>query len=253
MSSGRRARFGVGVLMMVSMASGLAACGGDADSDEADSGVSSTIDLAAEEGDVSEGAETTTTTVAADSTAESTDAANGDAPDGDGLDQAPAVVVTDTSFGAAELCMTRDDLVAALPDLEVGPYEDQGPLADTEGVTVTNASGDVEFYALAIVGEGPKLSYFLADTPRYQTAAGVGPGAELAVAASVYGPATLSYSIEGESREYVAFAAGPEAISFRTGTGPQAGVYVTEEGYNETEDYDPQALIQGIEIITFDC
>ncbi len=244
-------------VLAAAMLTVLAACGGDAES--ADGGASSTIDLTVDGEQVDEAsadaAEADTGEESPEPAAEDSEeaAADDQAQEQDGLDQAPPVVVTQTSFGAAELCMTRDDLEAALPELVVGPYEEQGFLVDTEGVTVTDGDGNVEFYAMAIVGEGPNLSLFSSDNTRYQTAEGVGPGTELAIAASLYGPATLSYNVEGESREYVEFLAGPSDISFRTGSGPEAGIYATEDSFNETEEYDPQAPIRSIDIISSDC
>lgn len=261
MGRSRWARLGLLAAALIAFAAG---CGGD--DDTADSGTASTIDLNADaeptgqdgtDSDTNDGDTTNSDAVgdqAGDDTADIDETSNTDVDQAnEGADPAPSIVVSETSFGPAELCMTRDDLEAALPDLVVGPYEDQGALADTEGLTVTDTEGNVEFYAMAVVGEGPRLQIFMTDNARYQTDAGVGPGTELAVAASVYGPATLSYSVEGESREYASFVAGPANIEFRTGTGGDAGIYATEEGYNETQDYEPSAPIQSIEIYSFDC
>ena len=182
------------------------------------------------------------------STSETSDASSGSDPSA-----TQAVTVTANSFGNAELCMTVDELQQAIPDLVVGPYEEQGPLVDTEGVTVTDAEGNFEFYALAVAGSGPQLNLFMTDNPKYQTAEGVGPKALIETAETQYGSAKLMYHLMNESREFVAFENGPENIGFRTGLGPEAGIYESEQEYNETEEYKPEAEIQEVWLVIPEC
>ena len=163
------------------------------------------------------------------------------------------VTVTASGFGNAELCMTVDELQQAIPDLVVGPYEEQGPLVDTEGVTVTDSEGNFEFYALAVAGSGPQLNLFMTDNSKYQTSEGVGPKTLIETAETQYGSAKLMYHLMNESREFVAFQNGPENIGFRTGSGPEAGIYESEQEYNETEDYKPDAEIQEVWLVKPEC
>lgn len=81
----------------------------------------------------------------------------------------------------------------------------------------------------------------------FRTAAGVGPGTTLRDAARLYGPPRLSYNTSDESREYVAFPGVPRSIMMRVSPyvedGVFAGIYQTENEYNETTEYDPDAIV----------
>ena len=127
--------------------------------------------------------------------------------------------ITAKGFGRAELCLTGSELREQFPDLVFESYQGQGPLVDTEGVTVRDRDGKIAFFALAVVGDGPKLNVLVTDNPDYKTEAGVGPGTTIADATLHYGAARLSYNVNNESREFVAFQYGPEDILFRTGSG----------------------------------
>ncbi|MEL6901499.1 MAG: hypothetical protein AAFP07_11145 [Cyanobacteria bacterium J06606_4] len=162
--------------------------------------------------------------------------------------EAPAfdTTITGEGFGDAKLCMTGGELRRALPELNFQPYLGDGPLVDTEGVTVTNQNGDIAFYALAVVGEGPKLNILVTDNPDYKTTEGIGPQTLVREATLDYGAPTLYYSVYNESREYVRFAYGPEDIDFRTGSSGAAGIYTSRSEYNETTSYQPEARIREV-------
>lgn len=178
------------------------------------------------------------------------------APDAVSESEPPAentVLITPTSFGDAQTCTTAEEIQAALPDLTVSEAGD-GPLVDTQGVEVTDVDGNVAFYALAAAGADiAELSLFTTDNPTYQTAEGIGPRTTIEEAEAAYGDATLAYSVENESREFVRFENGPEGIDFRTGTGPEAGVYESRGGYSETTEYQPGAVIQSVWISDRSC
>lgn len=168
----------------------------------------------------------------------------------------PTRLITETSIGSAQTCMTPTDLQQALPTMTVGEWGD-GPLVDTEGVAVTNADGELMFYGLAAgwrVGENRPLTLFYTRHPAYRTAAGIGPGATIEMAERVYGPASLSYHTQAESREFVRFENGPENITFRTGTGDEAGIYLSDSGeYNQTNEYREGATIRSVWVSDRNC
>ena len=156
------------------------------------------------------------------------------------------VTVTEAGFGNAKLCQTPEELQQALPDLVVGSRKEQGALVDSTSVEVTDADGNLEFHAL-FSSDGTQLNLFMTDNPRYQTTAGVGPGTSIEMAVSQYGPASLSYSTEVESREFVSFENKPTGISFHTGSGPEAGIYAPNQSvYYQTKEYKPDAKIRWI-------
>ena len=120
-------------------------------------------------------------------------------------------------------------------------------LADTVGFTVLKG-GIVQFHALHRVGAGPELDLLVTDNPAYRTAEGIGPGTTIDEAVTVYGPATISYSSLGETRELVVFAAGPDdSIVFRAfgpSLGELAGVYGdASDGFAESTEYQPGSTI----------
>lgn len=161
--------------------------------------------------------------------------------------------ITAKGFGRAELCLTGSELRERFPDLVFEPYQGQGPLVDTEGVTVRDRDGKIAFFALAVVGDGPKLNVLVTDNPDYKTEAGVGPGTTIADATLHYGAARLSYNVNNESREFVAFQYGPEDILFRTGSGEEAGIYESSEEHNETDRFREGAKIREVWTIARHC
>ena len=166
--------------------------------------------------------------------------------------EADTILVSETGFGDATLCTTPEELQAALPDFVVGSPGD-GPLVDSQGVEVTDADGNIAFYALSAVGED-KLNLFTTNNPTYQTAEGIGPGVLIETAAEQYGAPELSYNTESESREFVTFENGPaQAISFRTGSGDEAGIYESQGGYQTTTEYKPEATIKSIWVDDRSC
>lgn len=162
-------------------------------------------------------------------------------------------IVTGEALGLAELCLTGNQLRERFPNLVFEPYQGQGPLVDTEGVTARDRAGELEFYALAVTGEGPKLDVLVTNNPSYKTREGVGPGTAIAEATLHYGAARLSYNINNESREFVAFQYGPKDILFRTGSGAEAGIYESSGEYNETDRYQEGATIREVWILARGC
>ncbi|MEL7357848.1 MAG: hypothetical protein AAFN40_14920 [Cyanobacteria bacterium J06560_6] len=162
------------------------------------------------------------------------------------------ILVSETGFGNATLCTTPEELQAALPNFVVGS-PGNGPLVDTQGVEITDADGNLAFYALSVVG-GDRLNLFVTDNPAYQTAEGIGPGTLVETAVETYGTAELSYHSEAESREFVSFENGPaQAIAFRTGSGDEAGIYEGEGDYQTTAEYRPEATIKSIWVNDRSC
>lgn len=168
----------------------------------------------------------------------------------------PTRLITGNSIGNAQTCMMPADLQQVLPTMTVGEWRD-GPLVDTEGVAVTNAEGEIAFYGLAVgwrVGENRPLTLFYTAHPEYETAEGIGPGTTIEMAERVYGAASLSYHTQAESREFVRFENGPENISFRTGTGDEAGIYSADSGeYYQTDEYREGATIRSVWVSDRSC
>lgn len=151
-------------------------------------------------------------------------------------------------IGEARAGMTIGALRGSLP-----PGTTLGPAApfmvDVMGAPVVRG-GDTLYHVLVVAGEpagdDAPITMLATSNPSFRTAEGVGPGTSLADASAVYGAATLSYSTSDESREYASFAGYPQpGIRFRVSAGDSgpAGVYRTEEEYNETSEYDPAARI----------
>ena len=110
---------------------------------------------------------------------------------------------------------------------------------------------DSLYYVLAAGGEPTDdnaiISLVAPDDTAFRTAAGVGPGTTIVEAARRYGPATISYNTNDESREYVTFARNPDpTIVFRATPsleGDLAGIYATEGEHNTTTAYEPHAMV----------
>ncbi|MFM1842948.1 MAG: hypothetical protein RLZZ490_1686 [Cyanobacteriota bacterium] len=92
--------------------------------------------------------------------------------------------------------------------------------------------------------------------PHYRTAAGVAPGTPLKAAIAQYGPATLSYNPEAESREFITFANTPFAntsasrVWFRSNQWTVtdfAGIYPeSSDSYRQTQQYHDHGAIGAI-------
>lgn len=149
----------------------------------------------------------------------------------------------------ARVGMTIGALRAALPgDMTLG---DPAPfMVDIRAMPVIRA-GDSLYYVLVMAGEpaddAAPIGMVATDDTTFRTALGVGPGMTIAAAAAIYGPATISYSTNDESREYVSFAGyqNPTVLFRATPSleGGLAGLYATDDEYNTTTTYDPHALI----------
>lgn len=157
--------------------------------------------------------------------------------------------ITPSGIGEARTGMTIGELRAALP-----PGTVLGPAApfmvDVQGLPVVRGA-DTLYYVLVVTGEpldeSAPIPTVATRNPSFRTLEGVGPGTPVATTAEIYGPATLSYNTNDESREYATFAHGPAGIRFRVAAGSEgtglAGRYATRGEYNTTGDYDPTARI----------
>lgn len=146
--------------------------------------------------------------------------------------------------GPAVLGLTADELGEVLgSDYDLG--DEVRITVDFDGHVVTR-DGEVQFRA-AKAGSGDELTLFIISNPTYQTAEGVGPTTTIAEAEAVYGPATLSWSPDDESREFVFFENGPAGrIAFRTPGigGTNVGIY--PDGEFETDEYEEGAAIASV-------
>ena len=114
-------------------------------------------------------------------------------------------LITRTSLGPAELGLTADELQAALGS-EYNVSDEMRITVDFDGHVISR-DGEVQFRA-AMAGTGPELNLFIVSNTDYATAEGVGPMTLIADAEAAYGDATLSWSPDNESREFVAFENG---------------------------------------------
>lgn len=168
-----------------------------------------------------------------------------------------ATLITPTSMGEANTCLTLEEIQHNLSTVSTTIVDQEnGRLVGAGGVLFLDADGELAIYA-PVYGEvrpEDKLRSFITSHPNYQTAEGVGPGTLIEEAERLYGPASLSYHWEAESREFVTFENGPENISFRTDSFEAAGVYPPQEGpYFQTESYREGATIQSVWITDRSC
>ena len=168
---------------------------------------------------------------------------------------ADSTVISATGIGPAQLGMTIGALKEALgPETE---FTVESPfIVDFDAIAVRQGE-EVLFYILSLPGEPPRdtdpIEGLYTDNPKFQTDAGVGPGTSVQEAVQAYGPVTLSYNTQNESREYARFERQPSTnISFATGNGSQdpAGIYPSPtQEYNETSEFREDATIQSVLVV----
>lgn len=158
-------------------------------------------------------------------------------------------VIRPDGIGAARRGMTVGELRRALsPGTVLGPVAPF--MVDIDAAPVVAGADTlyrVLFPGLDSIDDSLPLELLATENPAARTPEGVGPGTTLAEAAAIYGPATLSYSVHDESREYAAFASQPEGLRFRvrpaSGDAFFAGAYAAPGEYATTTTYDPTAVI----------
>lgn len=172
-------------------------------------------------------------------------------------------LITATRVGDAQLGMTLGELRQRLPaEAQIEPVQlgvDMPP-----GMRVS--FGPAVQYDLAFdrdqeqsITDQSQIEWIIARHPQYQTAEGVGPGTLVKDAATEYGPATLGYSHENESREFIKFdqepfSTGPETrVWIRSNQWTVtdfAGLYPNQQSqsYFETQRYRDHAAIASIAI-----
>ncbi|ANV87334.1 DUF1176 domain-containing protein [Picosynechococcus sp. PCC 7117] len=170
-------------------------------------------------------------------------------------------LITAEGVGPARLGMTFREFKAQLPEaatLEAVPLG-----VDLPTGWQVNLYGAAQF-VVAFDGDSgdnlpsdqDKIIRIMVDNPSYRTAAGVGPGTPLSEAIAAYGPATLSYSTENESRELIQFADSPFStdqtswLFFRSNQwtlSDYAGIYPDrQDSYQTTTQYEDHAAIGSI-------
>lgn len=158
-------------------------------------------------------------------------------------------------IGAARAGMTVGQLRAALPaGTTLGAPETY--MVDVVGLPEVQGA-DTLYHVLfgngEPTGDAAAVTMVATRNPAFRTAEGVGPGTTLAEASAAYGAATISYSIDNESREYASFAGFPHTgVRFRVEpANPETGLvgsYGTQEEYNETAEYDPAGRISMVSV-----
>ncbi len=166
----------------------------------------------------------------------------------------PAQKITSTGIGVAKIGMTYQELKQQLGN----GYDFQVKTSFLEGfeaIAVTK-SGKVQYYipypARTKFTNEDRIQHLMTDNPDYRTEKGVGPGTPIGQAASVYGGATLSFSKENESREFVGFGQQPNGLAFRPKPAKNrtfAGDYPESNSeYLKTKKYDVKAAIGQITV-----
>jgi hypothetical protein len=166
----------------------------------------------------------------------------------------PAQKITPNGIGVAKIGMTFQELKQQLGagyDFQVKTTFMDG----FEAIAVTKA-GRVQYYIPYSAGtkftNEDRIQHLMTDNPAYRTEKGVGPGTSIGQAASVYGGATLSFSKENESREFIGFGQQPSGLAFRpkpTKNRTFAGEYPESNSeYLKTRKYDPKAAIGQITV-----
>jgi hypothetical protein len=166
----------------------------------------------------------------------------------------PAQKITPNGIGSAKIGMTFKELKQRLGS--GFQFQVKTNFMDGfEAIAVTKA-GKVQYYIPYPAGgkfaDEDRIEHLMTDNPVYRTEKGVGPGTPIGQAASVYGGATLSFSKENESREFIGFARQPNGLAFRPKPPKNrtfAGNYPeSNEEYLKTGKYDGKAAIGQITV-----
>ncbi len=171
--------------------------------------------------------------------------------------EAPEYSITSDSIGPAKLGMTLGELRQALGNRltlgEPGPFR-----VDFDAIPVLD--GDQVLFSIMYGSGSPMqdedaIEYLATDNPRVVTPEGIGAGSTIAAAEVFYGPATLGYNVEAESREGLQFEnfpwenywIQPEVLA---GVARFAGVYGESDtsSYRQTTEYREDAVIGSIVI-----
>ena len=160
--------------------------------------------------------------------------------------------LSEQGIGEAKIGMTLGELKKKLGD---GATFETLPsfMTDFDAIAVKKGS-ETLFYVLYFnfdpLEDGDEIQILLTDNPQFRTTDGVGPGTPIQQAESVYGDATLSYTTDYESKEFVKFAqTAGKKMTFKTngnvGEKGFVGVYPQSSGgeYYETKDFKDSAKI----------
>ncbi len=166
----------------------------------------------------------------------------------------PAQKITSNGIGVAKIGMTFEELKQQLGagyDFNVKTSFMDG----FEAIAVTR-SGKVQYYIPYPAGtkftNEDRIQHLMTDNPDYRTEKGVGAGTPIKQAVSAYGGATLSFSKENESREFIGFVRQPNGLAFRpkpvknrsfVGQYPESN-----DEYLKTQKYDVKAAIGQISV-----
>ncbi|MDY6783851.1 MAG: hypothetical protein SW833_15130 [Cyanobacteriota bacterium] len=162
-------------------------------------------------------------------------------------------LISSEGIGEGRLGMKLGELKEKLGDR--AQFGDSQPfIVDLNAIPVS-MDGEVQYYILHFSAEPltdrDPIPFLMTDNSQYRTAEGVGPGVAIAIAEQAYGDATLYYSVENESREFVRFANPPAPnLSFRTQGSPGdfAGIYEAsaETSFYGTQQFRPDSAIASV-------
>jgi hypothetical protein len=132
-------------------------------------------------------------------------------------------------------------------------------IPDFDAIAVTKG-GAVQYYipypAGTTLSDDDRIQHLMTDNPNYRTEKGVGPGTPIIQAEGAYGSATLTFSRDNESGEFVKFTQNPQGLAFRPKPPKNntfAGKYPeSNEDYLKTQTYDRKAAIGQITVSCVD-
>ncbi len=158
------------------------------------------------------------------------------------------LVITEFGIGPALLGMTADETQSALGS-EFSVVAQDDIRVDFSGFNILY-DGDIVFSA-AISFDGDFVDAFITDHPGVAFANGIAPSSGLAGMVAAFGPGNLSFSYDNEGREFFNFdddSVVPRNASIETqlGDGGHAGLYTTDDTFNQTAEFDPNGVVKAI-------
>jgi hypothetical protein len=166
----------------------------------------------------------------------------------------PEQRITPNGIGSAKIGMKFGELKQQLGSGFAFPVK-TAFIPDFDAIAVTKG-GVVQYYIPYPAGtnfsDDDRIQHLMTDNPNYRTEKGVGPGTPIIQAEGAYGSATLTFSRDNESGEFVSFTQTPQGLAFRpkpVKDNTFAGKYPeSNDDYLKTQKYDLKAAIGQITV-----
>jgi hypothetical protein len=166
----------------------------------------------------------------------------------------PSQRITPNGIGFAKIGMKFGELKQQLGSGFTFPVK-TAFIPDFDAIAVTKG-GVVQYYIPYPAGtnfnDDDRIQHLMTDNPSYRTEKGVGPGTPIIQAEGAYGSATLTFSRDNESGEFVRFTQNPQGLAFRPKPPKDntfAGQYPeSNDDYLKTQKYDTKAAIGQITV-----